>query len=78
MVDGAAPAEWPAVYFEVKDVFIEVGGRCMSGIHPLAEPERMDWLWTEAWYRDPAGNRVCLYTAGKNRRFPPWRVESAE
>jgi hydroxymethylpyrimidine/phosphomethylpyrimidine kinase len=49
----------------------------MNGIHPLGEPERQEWRWTEAWFRDPAGNRVCLYTAGKNRRFPPWRVGEA-
>ena len=74
MVDGVAPGEWPAVYFEVADVAIEVGGRCMVGIHPLGEPERQDWRWTEAWFRDPAGNRVCLFSAGQDRRFPPWRV----
>ena len=47
-------------------------------IIPLGEPERKDWLWTEAWFKDPAGNRVCLYRAGKNRRFPPWRVGASE
>ena len=76
-VEAPLAVDWPAVYFEVKDVFIEVGGRCMNGIHPLGEPERQEWRWTEAWFRDPAGNRVCLYTAGKNRRFPPWRVGEA-
>ncbi len=76
-VEAVAPGEGVQVYFEVGDVFTEVGGRCMAGIHPLGEPERKDWRWTEAWYRDPAGNSVCLYTAGKNRRFPPWRVGSA-
>ena len=73
-VERVAEGEGVQVYFEVSDVFIEVGGRCMNGIHPLGEPERKDWRWTEAWFRDPAGNSVCLYSAGKNRRFPPWRV----
>ncbi len=77
LTDALAPADWPAVYFEVSDVFTEVGKRCMAGIHPVEEPERKDWLWTEAWFRDPAGNRVCLYSAGTNRRFPPWRVGAA-
>ena len=77
IVEPFVPGDWPAVYFEVSDVFMEVGGRCMAGIHPLGEPERKDWKWTEAWYQDPAGNRVCLYTAGKNRRFPAWRVGAA-
>jgi catechol 2,3-dioxygenase-like lactoylglutathione lyase family enzyme len=73
-VERVAEVEGVRVYFEVSDVFTEVGGRCMNGIHPLGEPERKDWRWTEAWFRDPAGNSVCLYSAGKNRRFPPWRV----
>ncbi len=79
-VEAVAEGEGVSIYFEVGDVFTEVGGRCMAGIHPLGEPERKDWRWTEAWYRDPAGNSVCLYTAGNNRRFPPWRVgaEAAE
>jgi catechol 2,3-dioxygenase-like lactoylglutathione lyase family enzyme len=78
LCEAMPAADWPAVYFEVKDIDIEVGGRCMAGIHPLGEPEYQSWRWTEVWFRDPAGNRVCLYTAGRNRRFPPWRVTDAE
>jgi len=26
------------------------------------------------YIEDPSGNRIRIYTAGKNRRFPPWRV----
>ncbi len=37
-------------------------------------PADQRWLWREAWLRDPAGNRVCLYFAGENRLNPPWRV----
>jgi hydroxymethylpyrimidine/phosphomethylpyrimidine kinase len=39
-------------------------------------PEDRSWLWRESWLRDPAGNRLCLFFAGKNRRVPPWRVSS--
>jgi len=28
--------------------------------------------------RDPDGNELCLYHAGENRRFPPWRLASAD
>lgn len=38
------------------------------------DPKDQRWLWREAWLRDPAGNKVCLYYAGKNRLDPPWRV----
>jgi hydroxymethylpyrimidine/phosphomethylpyrimidine kinase len=37
-------------------------------------PRDEDWLWREARLRDPHGNVVCLYSAGENRRYPPWRV----
>ena len=33
-----------------------------------------EWLWREARLRDPHGNVICLYHAGENRRYPPWRV----
>jgi GNAT superfamily N-acetyltransferase len=31
-------------------------------------------LWREANVRDPDGNTICLFQAGLNRRFPPWRL----
>ncbi|MBC7987393.1 MAG: bifunctional hydroxymethylpyrimidine kinase/phosphomethylpyrimidine kinase [Sphingomonadaceae bacterium] len=37
-------------------------------------PRDEDWLWREARLRDPAGNVICLYRAGENRRYPPWRI----
>lgn len=39
-------------------------------------PEDQSWRWREARLRDPAGNRLCLYWAGEDRRFPPWRTSS--
>jgi hydroxymethylpyrimidine/phosphomethylpyrimidine kinase len=35
-------------------------------------PEDLPWAWRQAYLRDPAGNRLVLYRAGENRRFPPW------
>ncbi|NJM50556.1 MAG: bifunctional hydroxymethylpyrimidine kinase/phosphomethylpyrimidine kinase [Sphingomonadales bacterium] len=37
-------------------------------------PQDEDWGWREARLRDPHGNVICLYQAGENRRFPPWRM----
>lgn len=37
-------------------------------------PKLESWGWTEARLRDPHGNAICLYSAGENRRFPPWRI----
>ena len=79
----SAPPEWtaqdhsPLVYFEVDDIdeFIKT-----HKIMPLAPPQTQSYLWREADIFDPAGNRIRLYQAGENRRFPPWRVnkESSE
>jgi hydroxymethylpyrimidine/phosphomethylpyrimidine kinase len=49
-----------------------------DGIAFESLPEDQRWGWREAHLRDPAGNRLCLYRAGENRRFPPWRLKSAE
>lgn len=37
-------------------------------------PQDQPWGWREARLRDPAGNPICLYYAGENRRYPPWRL----
>lgn len=37
-------------------------------------PAEQRWRWREARLRDPSGHRLCLYHAGENRRFPPWRI----
>lgn len=46
-----------------------------EGIVFESGPEDQRWGWREAHLRDPAGNRLCLYRAGRYRRFPPWRLD---
>ena len=41
-------------------------------------PVEQPWLWREARLTDPAGNRLCLYQADENRRFPPWRIDDPQ
>lgn len=62
------------IYFEVDDVDTTVARLQESGIEFEALPVDQDWLWREAYLRDPAGNRICIYHAGRNRRYPPWRI----
>jgi hypothetical protein len=38
------------------------------------QPGRPELALSEAWLRDPACNRLCLFFAGEKRRFPPWRI----
>jgi len=59
------------VYFEVDDVDGFVAALHLPLLHPPAD---QDWLWREARLADPSGNVICIYHAGENRRFPPWRL----
>jgi catechol 2,3-dioxygenase-like lactoylglutathione lyase family enzyme len=62
------------IYFECDDLDVRVAALKAKGIVFETDPEDKSWLWREAWLRDPAGNRLCFYFAGTNRRFPPWRL----
>lgn len=66
----------PAVYFECDDLDARVAALREIGIAPVADPVDQDWGWREAWFTDPSGNRVCLFTGGEQRRFPPWRISA--
>lgn len=75
LVDGPiAQTNAPQIYFECDDLAAEVQRLREAGIAFETDITEQTWLWTEAWLRDPAGNALCLYYAGKNRRHPPWRL----
>jgi catechol 2,3-dioxygenase-like lactoylglutathione lyase family enzyme len=75
VIDGAIPREnAPQLYFEVDNVEIEVRRLKGAGVTIERDPVRQTWLWHEAWLRDPAGNALCIFHAGENRRHPPWRI----
>lgn len=69
--DWQAPDEWPLIYFEVEDLQAFIKDKSLS---PLSPPELKSYLWEEADILDPSGNRLRLFQAGENRRFPLWRV----
>jgi catechol 2,3-dioxygenase-like lactoylglutathione lyase family enzyme len=62
------------VYFEVDDVDAAIAAIKLKGLRIDTQPTDEHWLWREARILDPAGNLICLYHAGENRRFPPWRI----
>lgn len=72
--DGSTPVSETVIYFEVEDVDAEFERLKTLGIEFETEPTDQDWLWREVYLCDPAGNRLCLYHAGENRRFPAWRI----
>ena len=75
VTDAPIPHEnAPQLYFEVSDVDTEITRLKQAGIAIEREPVDQSWLWREAWLRDPAGNQICIYHAGENRRHPPWRI----
>ena len=71
--DAEGAANGPHLYFECIDLDDRVAELKSKGIVFESDPVDQSWLWREAWLSDPAGNRLCLYWAGQNRRFPPWR-----
>lgn len=76
VVDGPiAQTRAPQLYFECDDLEGEVRRLKQAGVAFEAEITAQPWLWTEAWLRDPAGNQLCLFHAGDNRRNPPWRLK---
>jgi predicted enzyme related to lactoylglutathione lyase len=63
------------VYFECSDLDASVARLKAHGVSFTQEPKDQPWLWREARLQDPAGNEICLYWAGENRRYPPWRIK---
>jgi len=76
VVDGdmGPPAARAVTYFEFDDLAVEVVRLRAVGL-AVSDPVDQSWLWTEATLNDPAGNPIKLYSAGENRRFPPWRKD---
>ena len=64
----------PVIYLECEDLDGTVERLVGAGIRFDSPPTDQPWLWREARLRDPAGNAICLFRAGANRRNPPWRV----
>lgn len=73
---GDTVAPGTVIYFEVDDVDATVSALQTKGVVFESGPVDQDWLWREAYLCDPAGNRLCIYSAGENRRFPPWRMQA--
>jgi hydroxymethylpyrimidine/phosphomethylpyrimidine kinase len=63
----------PVVFLECGDLDVSVMRLREAGI-AVSDPVVESWGWREARLTDPAGNALCLYQAGENRRFPPWRL----
>jgi predicted enzyme related to lactoylglutathione lyase len=74
-VPAMPPGPGVVIYFECRDLDERCESLRNKGVVFDSMPTDQRWLWREAHLRDPDGNHLCLYWAGDNRRFPPWRVE---
>lgn len=66
------------VYFEHDALDALVASLKQRGLSFERDPVDQQWLWREAYLKDPSGNRICLFQAGEARRYPPWRVKDAK
>lgn len=73
-VASVVPDSGVIVYFECDDLDATCRALSERGVRFDSGPKDQDWLWREAYLRDPDGNVLCLYHAGANRRYPPWRL----
>ncbi|WP_108812863.1 VOC family protein [Sphingorhabdus sp. Alg231-15] len=64
------------IYFETDTLDADVLALEAKGIVFDTQPTDQNWGWREARLRDPAGNALCLFYGGDNRRFPPWRISN--
>ena len=63
------------LYFECDEIDAKVAEFKSIGLEFEEDPSDRDWLWREAYLKDPNGNKICLFYAGDNRKNPPWRVK---
>ncbi len=73
-VDHVSTENTPVIYFEDENLDVLVKKLQEKGIKFSQLPKSQTWLWREAHLKDPDGNKLILYKAGKNRKNPPWRI----
>lgn len=74
MEDGgkAGAAE---IFLHCDDVDAEHAAAVARGVLFDFAPRDETYLWRRAGVTDPAGNRIFLFHAGPNHRYPPWRID---
>ena len=74
IAENVEPNQSITLYFECDDVDATVAALKTAGLVFDEDPTDRPWLWRQAYLRDPNQNKICLFTAGENRKNPPWRV----
>lgn len=73
-VDSLPTGSGITIYFEDDNLDKLISNLQEKGVIFTQLPEDKPWLWREAHLKDPDGNSIILYHAGKNRKNPPWRI----
>ena len=73
-VDTLPTGEGISIYFEDENLDELVKNLQEKGIQFSSLPEDKPWLWREAHLKDLDNNHIILFSAGKNRKNPPWRI----
>jgi catechol 2,3-dioxygenase-like lactoylglutathione lyase family enzyme len=73
--DDAASSSNIVLYFECEDLDATVESLKSKDLSFDEDPADRQWLWRQAYLKDPNGNKICLFYAGDNRKNPPWRVK---
>lgn len=73
-VKELAEGEGVVIYFEEEKLDDYISDLQSRGVSIEMMPKDQEWLWREAWLRDPSGNKIIIYHAGENRVNPPWRI----
>ena len=74
IADNIEPNHSIVLYFECDNLDETVTKLKALGLIFDEDPTDRDWLWRQAYLRDPNDNKVCLFYAGLNRKNPPWRI----
>jgi catechol 2,3-dioxygenase-like lactoylglutathione lyase family enzyme len=74
LVGSVPPAEQVTIYFESDDLDGLCDRLLGDGVPFDQTPQDEPWLWREARLLDPDGHNLCLFSAGENRKNPPWRI----
>ena len=62
------------VYFQHEDLDKHIEVLKEKGLQFDLLPTDQPWLWREARLKDHDGNELIIYSAGENRKNPPWRI----
>ena len=73
-VDELPKGEGTIIYFEDDNLDKLVTQLQQKGIEFTQLPKDQTWLWREAYLYDLDHNKIILFKAGKNRKYPPWRI----